>query len=56
MLLKSIIQEKSLELQVLEAYEAGIKALKQNDVLYFDTSDSSNFGHRLSFFTTKPSS
>ena len=31
---KSIMQEKSLELQVLEAYEAGMKALKQNDVLF----------------------
>ena len=30
--------------------------LKQNDVLYFDTSDSSNFGNRLSFFTTNDSS
>ena len=31
---KSVIQEKSLELQVLEAYEEGMKSLKQNDVLY----------------------
>lgn len=30
--------------------------LKQNDILYFDTSDSSNFGHRLSFFTTNNTS
>ena len=31
---KSIIQEKDLELQVLEAYEEGIKSLKQGDVLF----------------------
>ena len=31
---KSVIQEKSLELQVLEAYEEGMKSLKKNDVLY----------------------
>ncbi len=31
---KTEIVEKSLELQVLEAYEEGMKALNQNDVLY----------------------
>ncbi len=31
---KSVIQEKSLELQVIEAYEEGMKALDANDVLY----------------------
>ena len=31
---KSTLEQKSLELQVLEAYEDGIKALRQNDILY----------------------
>ena len=31
---KTEILEKSLELQVLEAYEEGMKALNSNDVLY----------------------
>ncbi len=31
---KSVIEEKSLEFQVLEAYEEGMKALDSNDVLY----------------------
>ena len=31
---KSVIQEKDLELQVLEAYEDGMKSLKQGDVLF----------------------
>ena len=31
---KSVIEEKSLELQVLEAYNEGKKALELNDVLY----------------------
>ena len=31
---KSIIVEKSLELQVLEAYEEGMRALDDNDVMY----------------------
>ncbi len=31
---KSVIKEKSLELQVLEAYEEGMEALKSNDSLY----------------------
>ncbi len=31
---KSVIEEKSLELQVLEAYKEGKKALELNDVLY----------------------
>tara|TARA_Y100000996_G_C22549779_1_gene653279 strand:+ start:1202 stop:2044 length:843 start_codon:yes stop_codon:yes gene_type:complete len=31
---KSVIQEKSLELQVIEAYEEGMEALDANDVLY----------------------
>ena len=31
---KSVIKEKSLDLQVLEAYEGGIKALKEGDVLF----------------------
>ena len=31
---KSVIQEKDLELQVLEAYEEGMKSLKQGDVLF----------------------
>ena len=31
---KSTLEQKSLELQVLEAYEEGLKSLKQNDVLY----------------------
>ena len=31
---KSVIQEKSLELQVLEAYEEGMKSLKSGDVLF----------------------
>ena len=31
---KSVIEEKSLELQVLEAYQEGMRALDENDVLY----------------------
>ena len=31
---KSIINEKSLELQVLESYEAGMKSLEEGDVLF----------------------
>ena len=31
---KSIINEKSLDLQVLEAYEEGMESLKQGDVIY----------------------
>ena len=31
---KSTIKQKSLELQVLEAYEEGMESLKKNDVLY----------------------
>ena len=31
---QSVIEEKSLELQVLEAYKEGKKALELNDVLY----------------------
>ena len=31
---KSVITEKSLELQVLEAYEEGMKSLEEGDVLY----------------------
>ena len=31
---ENVIIEKSLEMQVLEAYEEGVKALKSNDVLY----------------------
>ena len=31
---KSIIQEKDLELQVLEAYKEGMESLKQGDVLF----------------------
>ena len=31
---KSVIEEKSLELQVLEAYEEGMEALKTSDVLF----------------------
>ena len=31
---KTVIVEKSLELQVLEAYEQGLRALNENDVLY----------------------
>jgi len=31
---KSIINEKSLELQVLEAYEQGMKSLEEGDVLF----------------------
>ena len=30
----SVIEEKSLELQVLEAYQGGLEALEQGDVLY----------------------
>merc|ERR1711991_180410 len=31
---KSVITEKDLELQVIEAYEEGLKSLKQGDVIY----------------------
>ena len=31
---KSVIQEKNLELQVLEAYEEGLNSLKRGDVLF----------------------
>ena len=31
---KSVINEKSLDLQVLEAYEEGIKSLESGDVLF----------------------
>ena len=31
---KSVIEEKSLELQVLEAYEEGMEALNSSDVLF----------------------
>ena len=31
---KSVINEKDLDLQVLEAYEEGMKALNTGDVLY----------------------
>ena len=31
---KSVIQEKDLELQVLEAYKEGMNSLKQGDVLF----------------------
>ena len=31
---KSTLEQKSLELQVLDAYEEGMKALRQNDILY----------------------
>ena len=34
---KSVINEKSLELQVLEAYEEGVKALEGGDVLFAAT-------------------
>jgi outer membrane protein assembly factor BamD len=31
---ESVVKEKSLDLQVLEAYEAGMKNLESGDVLY----------------------
>ena len=31
---KSIINEKNLDLQVLEAYEEGMESLKKGDVIY----------------------
>ena len=40
---ESLIKEKSLDLQVLEAYQEGVKSLKSGDVLYAAKSTSPFF-------------